>query len=945
MSKRKLYEIAKELKMESKDLIARAVEVGILVRDHLTSVDQEDEARLKRAILQPREGEVVETRVAKTVVRRRRLTTEEEAPRGASRPMARTDAAPAPEPEPGPVGEPEEAFAPVEAAHEAEPIAAEPVVEAPVAMPETAPEAQAPPQAVPEATPEPVSVSAPEAPPAAVEVPVVVEAPEEPKAVAAVAPSAPVEEPVRPQPRRTLLHIDPDARPTERQAVVIAPPPPGFQPPRPPGQRPPMRTAPGRGPGGGPPMRTGDPRFSPTGPQPPDPRGPAAGPPRRGPVGAPPAPTGLAPRTGTEDDRRGGAKKPKGKQVFDRRGGAFNFMTAVDMDDIGGRGGRRGKRYSKPKKAMKTQLTTPKASKRIVKVEDTITVQEFAAALSVKASDIIRQLMTLGVMATVTQTLDFDTAETIALEFGFTVENVAFDIDKIIPQVEDTEENMMPRPPVVTVMGHVDHGKTSLLDRIRKARVADGEAGGITQHIGAYQVELDGGQLVFLDTPGHEAFTAMRARGAQVTDVVILVVAADDGVMPQTVEAINHAKEAGVPIIVAVNKIDKSNARPDRVLQELAEYGLQAEEWGGETIVCKVSAHTGEGIDHLLEMLLLQSEILDLNANPNKPARGVVIEAQLDRGRGPVASILVQDGTLRVGDTILTGTSMGRVRALIDDKGNKVEEATPATPVEVLGLDTVPIASENFYVVTDDKMARQIVDHRIQAERKKHMGATSKVSLDKLFEQISTGEVQELKIILKSDVHGSSEALKKALGDIKHDKVKVRIIHDGVGAITESDINLASASNAIIIGFSVRPEANAKALAEQEKVDIKLYTVIYDAIDDVKKAMEGLLAPTLEERALGAVEVRETFSVPKIGVIGGCMVTSGIVRRGAQVRLVRDSVQVWKGRVGSLRRFKDDVREVREGYECGLGLDGYNDIKVGDVIEVFEIIEVSQTLD
>lgn len=422
------------------------------------------------------------------------------------------------------------------------------------------------------------------------------------------------------------------------------------------------------------------------------------------------------------------------------------------------------------------------------------------------------------------------------------------------------------------------------------------------------------------------------------------MVAADDGVMPQTIEAINHAREADVPIIVAVNKIDKSNARPERVLQELAEHGLQAEEWGGDTIVCKVSAHTGEGFDHLLEMLVLQSEILDLSANPNKAARGVVIESQLDRGRGPVASVLVQDGTLRVGDTILTGTSAGRVRALMDDKGNKVDEAGPAMPVEVLGLDSVPIASDMFYVVSDDKLARQVVEHRIQAERKKQMGATSKTTLDKLYEQISAGEVQELKLILKTDVHGSAEALKKALGDIKHDKVKVRIIHDGVGAITESDINLASASNAIIIGFNVRPEPSAKALAEQEKVELKLYTIIYEALDDVRKALEGLLAPTLEERSLGRVEVRETFPVPKVGTIAGCMVTSGIVRRGAQVRLVRDGVQVWKGRVGSLRRFKDDVKEVREGYECGVGLDGYNDIKIGDIIEVFEIIEVSQTL-
>ena len=919
MSKVRVYELARDLKVESKDLITRAAEVGIDAPNHMAVLDLDEAARIRKLFQQPREGDVVETRVAKTVVRRRRRTVDEEPVRETPVVRRRVEE-PEPEAAPEPVVEiAAEAFEAVEPLEAPAPDVAEaPALESAVAEVPATPEApveEIPRVEAPAAEPEVVADAA--------EVPAATEPEPEPAA----------EVSVKSEPRPSLLKIDPHGRPTERQAVVVAPPPPGFQAPRPPmsrGPAPGRPMGPGRGPGG--PGRPGEARPG----MAPDARTQPAG----------PAPDATRPRPWSpEDDRKGAAKKPKGKQVFDRRGGAFNLRTAVDLDDFGGRGGRRAKRYSKPKKAMKTQLTTPKAIKRVIKVEETITVQELAAAMSVKAADIIRQLMHLGAMATLNQALDFETAEMLANEAGFTVENVAFDLEQYAPEVEDTDEDLQSRPPVVTVMGHVDHGKTSLLDRVRKAHVADGEAGGITQHIGAYRVPVGNGEVVFLDTPGHEAFTAMRARGAQVTDIVILVVAADDGVMPQTIEAINHSREAGVPIIVAVNKIDKGNARPDRVMQELAEHGLQAEEWGGDTIVIKVSAHTGEGIDQLMEMLLLQSEVLDLKANPDKPARGVVIESQLDKGRGPVASVLVQEGTLRVGDTIVTGTSCGRVRALMDDKGNNVKEALPSVPVEVLGLDTVPVASDPFYVVEDDKRARAIVDHRIHAERQKQMGATSKVSLEDLFDQIKSGEVQELKIILKSDVHGSSEALKKALTDIKHDQVKVRIIHDGVGGISESDINLASASNAIIIGFNVRPEANAKLLAEQEHVDLKLYTVIYNAIDDVKKAMEGLLAPTLEEKSLGQAEVRNTFTVPKAGTVAGCYVTTGIVRRGALARLVRDSIEVWKGKIGSLRRFKDDVREVRSGFECGLGLENYNDVKVGDVIEAYEIIEVSQTLE
>ncbi|NUN14513.1 MAG: translation initiation factor IF-2, partial [Myxococcales bacterium] len=541
--------------------------------------------------------------------------------------------------------------------------------------------------------------------------------------------------------------------------------------------------------------------------------------------------------------------------------------------------------------------------------------------------------------------LDVDTATLIAEEFSFTVENRGFDLTDYVPDQESTDEDLEPRPPVVTIMGHVDHGKTSLLDYIRKTKVAAGEAGGITQHIGAYMVEGNNGRVTFLDTPGHEAFTAMRARGADVTDIVILVVAADDGVMPQTTEAISHAREAGVPIIVAINKIDKPNARLDMVLNQLAERGLTPEEWGGDTIVCKVSAHTGAGIDQLIEMLALQSDVLELKANYRRPARGVVIESQLDKGRGPVATVLINDGVLKVGDYVVSGTAFGRVRALNDFAGRRIQSAGPAEPVEVLGLSGVANASEPLYVVEDEKKARTIVNHRQMKEREKQLVRPVRASLQDLFQQIQAGETEQLKIILKADVQGSVEALTAALKEIHHADVELKIIHEGVGGITDSDINLASASNAIVIGFNVRTEASAKAIADQEGVNIKIYNVIYDVLDDVKKGMEGLLEPTIEEKDLGRAEIREVFSTPKAGNIAGCMVLSGSVRRGGLARLYRDNVRIWEGKIGSLRRFKNDAREVQEGYECGIGLDGYNDIKVGDIIETFERIEVAQRIN
>jgi len=610
---------------------------------------------------------------------------------------------------------------------------------------------------------------------------------------------------------------------------------------------------------------------------------------------------------------------------------------------------RKMRRGAKP--AKKTEVTVSKAIKRIIRISDAISVGELAKRMGVKANDLIRELMRQGTMVTINHPLDFDTAALLATEFKYEVENVAFDEETILEHAslkggseEEKPEDLQERPPVVTIMGHVDHGKTSLLDAIRATNVTEGEAGGITQHIGAYDVELEGKKISFLDTPGHEAFTSMRARGAQVTDIVILVVAADDGVMPQTKEAINHAKAAGVPIIVAVNKIDKPGANPERVKQELTEFELVPEDWGGETIFCEVSAKENINIDSVLEMILLQAEVMELKANPNKRAKGAIVEARLDKGRGPVVTILVQEGTLRIGDPIVSGVHFGRARTMTDDRGNRVEEAGPSMPVEVTGLSGVPDAGDTFHAVDDEKIAKEVAGHRQQKLREAELAKTSKISLEQLYAKIQEGEAMELKAIIKGDVQGSVEAVKESLTKLSTPACRLVVIHTGVGGITESDISLASASDAIVLGFNVRPEPKASALADVEGVDIRMYNIIYDAVADIRDAMEGLLAPTLKENALGRVEVRETFSVSKIGTIAGCYVLDGKVLRNAQARLVRDNVVVWEGKMDSLKRFKDDVREVAAGYECGIGLENYNDIKVGDIIEVFEMEEVKTTL-
>ncbi|GAB4295133.1 MAG: translation initiation factor IF-2 [Desulfuromonadia bacterium] len=606
----------------------------------------------------------------------------------------------------------------------------------------------------------------------------------------------------------------------------------------------------------------------------------------------------------------------------------------------------KGKKKEKDKspESKKTEITVPKASKRIIRISDTITVGELAKRMGVKANDLIRLLMKMGMMVTINHPLDFETAAILSADFGYEVENVAVDLDEILESTPDLPESLEKRPPVVTIMGHVDHGKTSLLDAIRETNVIAGEAGGITQHIGAYDVELNGRKITFLDTPGHEAFTAMRARGAKVTDIVILVVAADDGVMPQTREAINHSRAAGVPIIVAINKIDKPDARPERVKQELTEHGLVASEWGGDTTMVEVSAKQRLNLEELLEMVLLQADLMDLKANPNKPAKGTIVEAKLDKGRGPVATVLVQEGTLKTGDYCVVGVHSGRIRAMQNDRGEKVTSAGPSMPVEVIGLSGVPDAGDIFVAMQDERQAREIVTLRQIKQREAELAKHSKLSLDDLYRKIQSGEVKDLNVIVKGDVQGSIEAVSESLKKLSTAAVRLNVIHSAVGAITETDVNLASASNAIIIGFNVRPEVKAQQLAEREGVDVRLYNIIYDALEDVKKAMEGLLEPTLREKYLGRAEIREIFSVPKVGNVAGCYVLDGKIVRNAQVRLLRDNVVVYEGKLASLRRFKDDVREVATGYECGMGLENYNDIKVGDVIEAFEMEKVAATL-
>jgi translation initiation factor IF-2 len=673
-----------------------------------------------------------------------------------------------------------------------------------------------------------------------------------------------------------------------------------------------------------------------------------AAPPQRMPSVQPPGERGAAPRVDAPP-RTDGARPADGAFGAPRR----RELARSAIGPTGRQQAQRGRpgrarKLMPGKKGMKTEITTPSAAKRVIRIEDQVNLQVLAQRMSLKATEVLAKLMQLGMTGVmINSNLDADTAKILAAEFGFEVENVAVSDDDLITDARgsfvDDEGSRKPRPPVVTVMGHVDHGKTSLLDRIRKTNVAAGEAGGITQHLGAYRVDHKKGTIVFIDTPGHAAFTAMRARGANATDLVILVVAGDDGVMPQTKEAIHHARAAEVPLVVAINKCDKPDARPEAVMRDLSSEGLQPEAWGGDTLFFNVSAQTGQGIDELLDGVLLQSEVLELHANPKVPAEGVVLESYLDKGRGPVANLLVQNGTLTVGAAVLIGQAYGKVRAMTDDRGRAVAKAGPATPVEVLGLSEVPEAGQVFHVVTDLKVAQQIAEKRKGASLPPPASLMPKAGLDAMFDKMKEGESQDLNLVIKADVQGSAEALVKALGELSTDKVKVNVVHSGAGAITESDVMLASASHAIIVGFHVRPTGGTSKLAKDERVEIRTYDIIYEAIDEVKKAMAGLLKPTFREVSVGRAEVRQLFHISK-GTIAGCFVADGKIQRSGRVRLLRDSVAVWEGAIKSLRRVKDDVREVAAGLECGVSLENFNDLKENDVIECFEVQEVSAAL-
>ena len=684
------------------------------------------------------------------------------------------------------------------------------------------------------------------------------------------------------------------------------------------------------------------------------------------------APAGKAPEKAAEPVKQPMSRVPQ-KQVVDTRKATNVNLDKYDeklqdMADARARGGKREQQAPQGKEKFrnnkrrdnsfasnkrkqeeadrlrKLRLEVIKKTPVTVQIPDEISVGELASRMKKTAAEVVTCLMQNGVMASLSQMIDFDTASFVAEELGCKVEKevVVTIEEKLIDDHKDSADELQPRAPVVVVMGHVDHGKTSLLDYIRNAHVASGEAGGITQHIGAYQVQIKGKPITFLDTPGHEAFTSMRARGAMITDIAILVVAAEDGIKPQTIESINHAKAAEIPIIVAINKMDKPDANPERIKQQLTEYGLVAEDWGGDTIVCPISAKTGMGIDNLLEMVALTAEVAELKANPNRAASGAVVEARLDKGRGPIATLLVQNGTLHQGDIIIAGTAVGRVRAMMSDKGQKLTTAGPSVPVEITGLGEVPEAGAHFNAVADERLARELVEQRKEEEKRKANAPITKVSLEDLFSQIQAGEMKNLNIIVKADVMGSVEAVKASLEKISNDEVRVRVIHGAVGAINESDVMLAATSNAIIVGFNVRPDAAARDSAARNHVDMRMYRVIYDAIDEIEAAMKGMLAPKFREAIIGHAEIRQTYKVSSVGTVAGCYVTDGKKQRASDVRIVRDGIVVHEGHLASLQRFKDSVKEVAQGYECGLSFEKYNDIKVGDIVEAYVMEQIEQ---
>ncbi|MCF8036181.1 MAG: translation initiation factor IF-2 [Desulfobacteraceae bacterium] len=639
------------------------------------------------------------------------------------------------------------------------------------------------------------------------------------------------------------------------------------------------------------------------------------------------------------------AKKPGKKKASFKRKEVVEGDALYDNRFGRAKKGKKKGKATRPATEQKPQATTPKAIKRRIKIDETVVLSDLAKRMGIKGNELIKRLMEMGMMVTLNQSIDFETAELLAAEYSFEVEKASFEEEAVFQSEEDSPEQLEYRPPVVTIMGHVDHGKTSLLDVIRHSKITEKEAGGITQHIGAYRVPYENGDIIFLDTPGHEAFTAMRSRGAKVTDLVILVVAADDGVMPQTSEAIDHARAAGVPIIVAINKVDKANADQDKIKRELAEKDLVPEEWGGETICVPVSAKQQSGLDDLLEMVLLQAEVQELKANPNKHARGYIIESKLESGRGPVATVLIREGTLHTGDPVVSGVYYGKVRAMFDDMGKPVKTATPSYPVEIIGLSGVPAAGDELIAVDDEKTAKQVSEHRLEKQRSKDLSKTTRMSLESLYEKMQEGEVRDLNLIIKADVQGSIEALKDSLTRLSTDEVKVNVVHSAAGAIHESDISLAAVSNAIILGFNVRPSAKVSHLAEEESVDIRYYNVIYNAIQEIKDAMVGMMSSTYEERVLGRAEVRQVFSVPSMGTVAGCMVLEGKIQRGQPIRLIRDGIVVHEGKLASLKRYKDDVREVTHNYECGMGIERFNDIKIGDIIECYYLEEIKPVIE
>ena len=916
MVKKRVYELAKELGIDSKELISRLEKFGIAVKSHSSTVEDSDMEKIHRELLSPEPLEMVEQRIKTTVIRRRAVRSPVEEIK------VEAEALVEPEAKAG------EAIAPKEVKKEPVVSRREPPVK--VAAPvEPVPEVTVPREVVPSKIVEPEKVE---------------EKKEEIKKEVKAEVRVPLKK-EKPEPKREEIRKKKDVaeavvkKPERKVEVVEKKPEPVITTPPPPGKAAEL------------PKKEGVSLKVPKEPVVEVKKGPPEKPDLK-------VIKEIIPPT-EEKPVRWELEKPKirGKRTIEvvmeelppARKKAF-IKKLVDKKDRREDKDREDRiikwkegRKQLTAKIKKTVITIPKAIKRRIRIGDAITVGELAKRMGVKVNEVINKLIGLGLMATINQSIDCDAATLIAGEFGYQVEPIGAEFDEPLQRMEPSSEKLKTKAPVVTIMGHVDHGKTSLLDAIRQTNVMAGEVGGITQAIGAYHVNIKNRDIVFLDTPGHEAFTAMRARGAHVTDIVVLVVAADDGVMDQTIEAINHSRVANVPIIVAINKIDKPGADPGKIKQGLAEYNLVTEEWGGDTIYCEVSAKKRTGIEELLEMILLQADVMDLRADPDRLARGIIIESKLDRGRGAVATVLIQEGTLNEGDAFVSKTEFGKVRAMISDQGQRVKKAGPSMPVEVIGFSGVPQVGAEFVCVEDEKKARVIGEYWIRKERERELSASSKITLEQLYQKIREG-VKELNVIVKGDVQGSIEALTDALNKLSTTDIKMKIIHSSTGAVTETDVMLASASNAIIIGFNVRPDSRVVDVAEKEGVEIKLYDVIYDVISDMKAAMEGLLEPVYREVVLGRAEVRELFRIPKVGTVAGSYVTEGRITRNANLKLVRDGILIYDGRILSLRRFKDDVKEVAAGLECGVGIEGFNDIRVGDVIEAYIKEEVERKL-